>query len=302
MGTAAPEDGSGGRRRFPITVCMLTLNEEDRLPRSLPPLRDRVARIVVLDADSDDATREVAAELGAEVFVRPWEGYVAARRHLLSLAETEWVLMLDADEVVEEGLWEELARRGFPAGSADGYRMRRRTVYLGRRLRRAWQPDWKTVLFRRAAARIPERAVHESVQVAGRTGRLRSEILHLSYRSVAEHYDRMLRYAVLAAGDLERQGRRAGWWDLALRPAWSWFSHFVLRGAFVDGKLGWMAAKSSAVSVFLRYALLYGRQRAREAGGAAQEAEEALPGRGQGRAGEAGGGLPDRTEEDGAGE
>lgn len=245
--------------RFPVTVCMLTRNEADRLPASLGAVAGRVERILVLDAESDDGTGAVAREHGAEVHVRPWEGFVPARRHLLSLAATEWVLMLDADELVRPELWRELVERDFPDVAADGFQMRRRTVYLGRVLRRAWQPDWKTVLFRRSAARIPDTSVHEAVQIDGRRERLSAEILHHSYRSVAEHYRRMVTYAELAADDLEERGRNAGWVDLTLRPAWSGFSHLLLRGAILDGLRGWIAAASSAVSTLLRYAVLYDR-------------------------------------------
>ncbi|MFQ5742378.1 MAG: glycosyltransferase family 2 protein [Acidobacteriota bacterium] len=246
-----------GNGALPITVCMLTHNEEDRLPASLGAVRSHVERILVLDAESEDRTREIARQHGAEVVARPWNGYFDARRHVLSLATSPWVLMIDADEVVDASLWAEIVARGFPGGAADGFQMRRRTVYLGRRLRRAWQPDWKTVLFRREKGRIEERSVHESVTVDGNTVRLRSEILHYSYRSIDDHYRRMIVYAELAAADLHLGGKRAGWLDLVLRPAWSWFQHLILRGGLVDGTRGWMVAKSAAISTYLRYAALY---------------------------------------------
>ena len=62
---------------------MLTRNEEDCVSVSLAEVRDHVHRMIVLDAESDDATRELAQKAGAEVVVRPWEGFVSARRYLL---------------------------------------------------------------------------------------------------------------------------------------------------------------------------------------------------------------------------
>lgn len=235
---------------------MLTLNEEDRLPSSLAPFRDRVERILVLDAESEDRTREVAEGLGAEVHVRRWQGYVAARRHLLGLVVTEWVLMIDADEVLEESFWNELVALGFPEVGADGYQVRRRTVYLGKQLRHAGQPDWKTLLFRREKAWFEDRAVHEAVRVRGRVERLGAEILHDSYRSVEEHEARIQRYARLAAEDLYAQGKRANLFDLRVRPAWRFFTQMLVRGAILDGRLGWSVARSSARSVRLRYEIL----------------------------------------------
>jgi glycosyltransferase involved in cell wall biosynthesis len=235
---------------------MLTRNEEDRLPASLEPLRGHVERVLVLDAESDDRTREIAEELGAEVSVRGWEGYVNARRHILAAAATPWVLMIDADEVLDAAFWEEIERRGFPDVTADAFQVRRRTVYLGRTLRFAGQPDWKTLLFRREKAFFEDRAVHEAVQIDGRVERLRSEILHYSYRSPEEHYERMLRYERLAAADLHERGKRATAYDLWFRPFWRWFTQMFVRGAILDGKPGRMIARSTAASVRLRYMLL----------------------------------------------
>ena len=244
----------------PITLCMLTRNEEDRVAASLGAVRDHVARIVVLDAESADRTREIAEELGAEVVVRSWQGFVAARRHLLSLAKTPWVLMIDADEVVEPGLWAELDALGFPDCTADGFQLRRRAVYRGKKLRRAFQPDWKTALFLAEAAHFDDRAVHEAAKVNGEVKRLRTEILHYSYRSAEDQYRRMESYAALAALDLAERGKRAGLVNLWLRPAWRWFAELILLGGFVDGRLGVTMAWRSAYSVHLRYRHLKQRQ------------------------------------------
>lgn len=246
---------------------MITHREADRLPASLGAVREHVQRMVVVDAESDDRTGEVAADLGAEVFVRPWSGFVEARRHALSLASTEWVLMIDADEVLQPALWEELEEIGFPEVAVAGFQVRRRTVFLGRRMRRAWQPDWKTILFRRRQAGIADRLVHESVIVDGEVARLRAELLHHSYESLEDHRRRIRRYAELAAEELYRQGRRASWVDLWLRPGWRLFSEFVLRGGFVDGTRGWIAARGSARGLWLRYRLLRQRWQGRSTTG-----------------------------------
>jgi glycosyltransferase involved in cell wall biosynthesis len=241
---------------LPITLCMLTRNEEDRLPASLGAVRERVARMVVVDAESEDRTAEVARRLGADVFVRPWEGFVAARRHLLSLSATPWTLMIDADEVAGAELWDELETLGFPDCEVAGFQLRRRTVYQGRTLRRSFQPDWKTALFCTERGYFEDRAVHEAVLVRGPLTRLRAEIRHHSYRSAAEHYRRIREYAELGARDLAASGKRAGPANLWLRPAWRWFAELFLLGGIVDGRLGLTMAARSAYSIHLRYRYL----------------------------------------------
>ena len=244
-------------RSLPITACVLTLNEEDRIVSTLEAIRQRVERILVLDAGSSDHTAELARRLGAEVLVRGWCGYVNARQYLLGRVNTPWVLMIDADEILQSDFWQELEDLGFPDSSCDAFQMRRRTVYIGHTMRRAWQPDWKTVLFRRCKAEIVGGNVHESIRVGGQTRRLRAELSHLGYRSLSEHYRQILRYAELAANDLEDRDTVPSWIDLVLRPLWSWLSHLIFRGAVLDGKRGLLTAHSAALSTFLRYALLF---------------------------------------------
>jgi len=244
---------SESETRAAITLCMLTRNEEDRVTASLGAVREHVARMVVVDAESDDRTRELAEQAGAEVVVRPWEGFVAARRFLMSLAETPWILMIDADEIVEPGLWQELTARGFPDCPEHGFQLRRRTVYDGKKLLRAFQPDWKTTLVRADSAWFEDRSVHETLRVKGPLQRLRTEILHATYRSAADQYQRIDTYAKLAARDLAENGKRAGFVNLWLRPAWRWFTELFLQGGIIDGRMGITMANRSAYSVYLRY-------------------------------------------------
>ena len=241
---------------FPITLCMITRNEEDRIASSLGAVHEHVERMLVLDAESDDSTAEIAREMGAAVVIEPWAGFVAARRRVLEMSESPWTLMIDADEVVEQGLWEELSRRGFPNNQPAGFQIRRRTVYEGRTLRRVHQPDWKTALFKTELGYFEDRLVHESVRISGRVERLRSEVLHNSFRSAADQLDRIEKYAQLAAEDLARCGKTAGPLNLWLRPAWRWFTELFLLGGIVDGRLGIVMANRSAYAVHRRYELL----------------------------------------------
>jgi len=162
----------------------------------------------------------------------------------------------DADEVVEPDLWDELEHLGFPDCRADGFQMRRRMVYEGKKLRRVFQPDWKTVLVRTDYAYFEDRSVHEALGVNGSLERLRTEILHSSFRSADDQYARIRTYARLAAQDLASQGKRASVANLWLRPAWRWFTELILQGGIVDGPVGVTMASRSAYGVHLRYRYL----------------------------------------------
>lgn len=244
-----------------ITACLLTCDEADRLPATLAALSHHVGRILVLDSGSKDGTIEIAKAAGAEVIERPWEGWVVARNYLLSQVQSPWTVMLDADEVLDEAFWRELAETGFPNVVWSSASARRETVYLGRRMHYAWQPDWKTFLFRTGKAAFLGGAVHERIEVGGDSVRLSARVAHFSYRDFDDHIQRMRRYAKLGAQDLRARGIQVRWRDLTLRPLWHVVRMLVLRRAMLDGVHGWLAAVGAGVSVWLRYAYAWAAER-----------------------------------------
>src|SRR5262245_60760761 len=96
-------------RAVPLSVCIITLNERDNLPRCLESVAGLAAQIVVVDSGSTDGTHQIARAAGAELHERPFEGMHQQKQHALSLAREEWVLSLDADEWLDGRLREEVA-------------------------------------------------------------------------------------------------------------------------------------------------------------------------------------------------
>jgi hypothetical protein len=116
-------------------------------------------------------------------------------------------------------------------------------------------------LFRRGRGRFVERAVHESVEVAGEVRRLRGPLIHRSYDNVGQFLERANRYASLAADDLVRGGARVGPAPLVLRPLGRFATMYVLRRGFLDGTPGLLLAGLYAYYVFIRSAKVWERTR-----------------------------------------
>ena len=126
-----------------LSVCVITLNEEDRIGDCLASVAF-ADEVLVVDSGSTDRTVAIARERGARVIVRGWPGYVAQKNFALEQATTDWVLCLDADERVSPRLAEQIRRVvAEDPGALAGYRMARKTFYLGRWiLHGGWYPDW----------------------------------------------------------------------------------------------------------------------------------------------------------------
>jgi glycosyltransferase involved in cell wall biosynthesis len=247
---------------LPLSVVIVTLNEEANLPRCLASVRRLASQIVVVDSGSTDRTRGIAEAAGAEFVVRPWEGYVAQGNAALALATHDWVLALDADEQVSPGL--DAAIRAVMASGAparDAYFVNRLTWYLGDWIRHAWYPEWRLRFVRRDRACWKGQDPHGAIVTSGTTGRLDGHLHHYSYTDLRDHFTRVLRYAPIAADARIRSGRPVRWHHLAVSPFAAFFKSLVLKQAWRDGWRGWVIAFATLVKVFAKYAFVYERRR-----------------------------------------
>jgi glycosyltransferase involved in cell wall biosynthesis len=249
-------------KRPRLSVVVVTRNEEDRLRAALESVA-WADEIVVVDAESDDKTVTIAREFTDHVVVRPWPGYAAQKNVAIDLATGDWVLSLDADEIVSTELTAEIRRVLAADGPADGYAVPRRNIFWGRWVRHGGlYPDWQLRLFRCGRGRFVERAVHESVRVDGRVERLAGHLEHRSYRDVGDFLARADRYAALAAADAVAQGRRAGAREFVLRPLGRFLSMYVLGRGFLDGWRGFLLASLYAYYVLIRAVKIWERTKA----------------------------------------
>jgi glycosyltransferase involved in cell wall biosynthesis len=240
------------RPRPRVSVVVITWNEEERLRACLESAA-WADELVVVDAESRDKTVQIAREFTDHVLVRPWPGFAEQKNFALDEARGDWVLSLDADEEVSGELREEIRSLLDADAPCVGYRIPRRNIFWGRWVRHGGlYPDWQLRLFRRGRGRFVGRAVHESVEVDGPVGRLRSPLVHRSYRDAADFLTRANRYSSLAAEDWLRRGGRARLGDLVLRPLGRFASMYVLRGGFLDGWRGFLLAGLYAYYVFVR--------------------------------------------------
>ena len=247
--------------RATLSVVVVTLNEEERIRECL----DSVAwadEVIVVDAESQDKTAAIAREATDHVIVRPWPGFAAQKNFGLDRATGDWVLSLDADEIVSPALREEIA--GILAGSGaavDGYAVPRRNVFWGRWVRHGGlYPDWQVRLFRRGRGRFADLAVHEAIRVDGAVARLRGHLEHRSYRDVGDFLARADRYTSLAADEWVAAGRPSRpLRDMVARPIGRFLGMYVARAGFLDGWRGFLLATLYAYYVLMRSAKIWER-------------------------------------------
>jgi len=237
---------------------MIARNEEATLGRCL----ERVTfatEIIVADSGSTDRTVQEALRFTPHVFQVDWLGFGPTKQLALNRASCDWILSLDADEVVDDELTVAIAealRRDDPAVAA--YRLNRRSNFLGTWMKHSgWYPDRVTRLARRDRVRFSDHAVHEQLVVQGRVEDLPGHLLHYTDPDWAHYVAKLARYSDLSAQALHREGRRATLWDLAVRPVYQFVRTYILQRGILDGRAGFLLACGSAFHVFSKYAGLW---------------------------------------------
>jgi glycosyltransferase involved in cell wall biosynthesis len=236
-----------------ITFTLPTKNEERNLPRVLASVTGIVDEIVIVDSGSTDRTDEIAISHGARLFARPWTGFADQRNFAASHATYDWVLTLDADEELSPELRASLLAWKQLAPEHDAYEFHRRAFYLGGWIRHSgWYPDRHIRLYRVGCGRF-EGATHDSFYTQGRVGRLRGDILHYTYDTVAEHAAKVDTYTSSAAQELFAQGRRHWRAAMYLATPWTLVHKLIVKGGMLDGRRGWHIACQSSRSTWLKF-------------------------------------------------
>ena len=218
--------------------------------------------IVVVDSESTDATREIAAECGARVIIHPWPGFAEQKQFAAEVAEYEWIFSLDADERLSDELRnsiEEL-RAAEESQLADGYSIARRAFYMGRWIRGGgWYPDRQLRLYRKSRGRWLGPHIHESVKMdeGARVEILSGDLLHYTTDNPAEH-QRMIeeRYAPLGAKKMFEQGKHVSSFKVATIGPATFIRSYFLKGGFRDGRAGVTIARMAAYHARRKYEIL----------------------------------------------
>jgi glycosyltransferase involved in cell wall biosynthesis len=235
-----------------LSVIIIAQDEAANIGACLDSVAFADERIVV-DGGSRDDTVAISQGKGARVVSHPFSDFGSQKNFALSLAQGDWVLSVDADERVSPALATELAR-AMQEGKADGYEMPRLSSFCGRPMRHSgWYPDHVLRLFRRGKARFSDDAVHERVVCNGPVARLGEPLLHAPVRRLEDALSRMDRYSTANAQMMIASGRHVWFVTGIVRGLYTFFSTYVLRAGFLDGREGFLLAVANAQGTYYKY-------------------------------------------------
>ena len=233
-----------------ISAAIITYNEADRIDACLDAL-GFCDEIVVVDSGSDDGTQALARKKASRVVHRDWPGFKEQKTYAAGLAEGPWILLLDADEIVDGRLAENI--KNMPDDpEVDGYMIRRDLYFMGKQMKHGARPDWLLKLFRKDKALFCGGDTHPHVEVKGPVGKLEGSLMHHSYRNIEDYFARFNRYTTLAAGERMAAGRRFSFFQ-NFRVFYEFAVRYFLRLGFLDGYPGFVYAMLSSFYAWTKY-------------------------------------------------
>ncbi|HOO45445.1 MAG TPA: glycosyltransferase family 2 protein [Deltaproteobacteria bacterium] len=240
-----------------VSVVMITFNNSRTVENALLSVASWASEIIVVDSFSTDNTYQIVEKYATYCEQRKWPGFRDQYNYCISKAANDWVMFIDADEVISPELAKEVSQRiASDGGTYDGYIAHRRNFYLGRWIMHGgWVPDYEIRLFRKSRGGF-EGALHANVKVRGKVGELRHFYYHYNYKDIADQIDTINRYSETAARDMREQGKTFSYLDLLFRPPWRFVKEYLLKRGFLDGFPGFVIAVSTMYYVFIKYAKL----------------------------------------------
>ena len=212
--------------------------------------------VLVLDSGSTDQTATIARAAGARVVVTDWPGYGPQVARGFSLAQSDWVLSLDADERIPAKLQAEI-RAAIQRGAHDGYRIPRWSEFCGKVMHHGdWRPDRTLRLGRRARSGFTSDFLHAHMTVDGPVGDLAESLIHHSYPDVHDVLEKLDRYSSGSARDMHSRGRTASLAKAIAHGLFAFVRTYLLKLGFLDGRHGLMLAIYNAEYAYYKYVKL----------------------------------------------
>ncbi|MGP0628408.1 glycosyltransferase family 2 protein [Nitrospina sp. 32_T5] len=238
-----------------LSVILITKNEAVRIRQCLESVK-WADEIVVLDSGSTDGTPDICREYTDQVHDVDWPGFGPQKNRALDMATGDWVLSVDADEVVTDALRDEIERT-LRNPKYNGYKIPRSSHYVGRRIRHSgWTPDYVVRLMKKGSGAFTNSLVHEKLEIAGKVGRFKNPLIHYSFDTFEDVLDKMNRYSTYNAQMLYEQDRNSSLVEAVARGMWAFFRAYILKRGFLDGRQGFQLAVSNAEGTYYKYVKL----------------------------------------------
>jgi glycosyltransferase involved in cell wall biosynthesis len=239
--------------KIPLSVAIITKNEEEKLPDCLKSV-SFADEIVVVDSGSVDETVKIAKDFGCKVFIEEWKGFGPQKKSAIRKCKNEWVLIIDADERVPMETEREIIKIINNVDTADAYSFPRKNYYRDKWIRHCgWWPDFVIRLFKKSKGTVDDAIVHESVKVDGKVQKVTSPLIHYPIKDLKSVIDKINLYSSLGADNLYLNKKNVSTFTAFLLGITAFLKFYILKLGIFDGYEGFVISFSHAVNTCYKY-------------------------------------------------
>ena len=241
-----------------ISVAMATFNEEKTIGNCLKSVFEWVNEIVLVDGSSTDKTVEIAKKYKAKIIITDNPSiFHINKQKAIDVCKGNWILQLDADEVVPAHLKSEILD-SINKKQTDGYWIPRKNYFLGKFLQKGGQyPDYTLRLYRNGKGKLPCKSVHEQAVVEGKVGYLKSPLLHYPYADFSEYLEHFHRYTDIFAQEYQEKQLEFSpisvFNYMFIKPIHWFLISFIRHKGFMDGFSGFVFSFFSSLRFPVSY-------------------------------------------------
>lgn len=241
-----------------LSIGMITLNEEENLGRTLEAIKDIADEIVIVDSFSKDKTKEIALSFGAKFIQEEWFGYGEQKNMVMDNCSSEWILLIDADEVVIPELKKKIKEIISGKSEFDVYEVNRCSIVFGKEIEHGgWSNDYVIRLFKKESGRWNNVPIHESYITEKEIGRIKEKLEHYTYPTIESYFEKFNRYTTEGALRRFEKNKRSSILKIIIRPFFRFVKMYILKKGFLDGFEGFILAVFSMMYIFTIYLKLY---------------------------------------------
>jgi glycosyltransferase involved in cell wall biosynthesis len=221
-----------------VSAVIITLNEERIIAKTLQQLQ-WCDEVIIVDSHSTDNTVAICEQLGCKVFSRQFDGYGSQKQFAVAQAKNDWILCIDADEVLTDGLVQELINVTKGDTQYAGFELPMNMFFLNKEFTHGRESNrYHLRLFNKKLGGFTSDKVHEGIKVNGPVKRLHNKVLHYSYYSITQYLEKFNRYSSLSAEIAFSKGKNKPLGILLCSLPFNFFKYYVLERNFLNGSKG----------------------------------------------------------------
>ena len=243
-------------QRISVSVYIITLNEAHNIGACLDRLVE-FDEVILVDSGSTDGTPELAGQYeNVKTSFRQWSGFSEQKAHALSLCSNDWVLNIDADEILTDKYLEEVIRV-VRENKVDALESNRTLYRWGKRPRRFGGDDRLIRLFRKTAGHYEPRRVHEGISIEGKVEETDATINHHENLTYSQRIDKSNKYSQAKAEDKFERGNGVSVVAIIIVFPLTFIQHYFFKGYFLGGVDGLLTCFNASFYNFMKYAKLW---------------------------------------------